>query len=145
LCERQYKDTLKWLATSKVAAGDPIAGRAALPPSFWRAFDGGQKKVAAVRPGVSNGAVGSDSAKGENAGEFVVCEDCKGRKTVPEEIVCSRCNGAGSVVRQTRIKDLSGNALPAKEAKCTKCNGKGVIVVGRKSCETCGGKGRLPI
>ena len=76
-------------------------------------------------------------------GDSDVCEECKGRKTVPDERVCIKCNGAGSIVRQTTITDLSGNRLPAKQVKCTKCNGKGVIVIGRKPCDACGGKGRV--
>lgn len=144
LCERQYNDTLRWLATTKVTAGEPIAGRVPLQPSFWKSFNGGQKKGAVNRLAAQNGAGDSDKTNAEVAGGFVVCEVCKGKKTVPEEMNCSRCNGSGSVVRQSKIKDLSGNALPAKESKCTKCNGKGTIIVGRKPCETCGGKGRLP-
>ena len=144
LCERQYNDTLRWLATAKVVAGEPIAGRTPLLPSFWKSFNGGQKKVSVNGLAVQNGASDSDKAKTDTADNFAVCAVCNGKKTVSEEMICSRCNGVGSVVRQSKIKDLSGNALPAKETKCTKCNGKGIIIVGRKPCETCGGKGRLP-
>ena len=142
LCERQYRDTLKWLATAKVTAGEPIAGRTPLPPSFWREFNGERKKIA---PSGQPGAFGKNDSEITNAdGGSVVCEECKGRTTVPDEAICGKCNGAGSFVRQTRIKDLSGNALPAKEVKCSKCGGKGMISVGRKPCESCDGKGRVP-
>ena len=144
LCERQYNDTLRWLATAKVIAGEPIAGRVPLQPSFWRTFNGERKKGAASEKSESAGTNGPDKSNSDQSGEFVVCEKCKGRKTVPNEVICSKCNGAGSFVRQTRIKDLSGNALPPREVKCSKCNGKGVISVGRKPCEACDGKGRVP-
>ena len=144
LCERQYNDTLRWLAAAKVVAGDPIAGRVPLQPSFWRAFNGERKKSA---PSGQSDAVGmndSDKSTADGVGGFVLCEECKGRKTVPDETICVKCNGAGGFVRQTRIKDLSGNALPPKEVKCEKCSGKGVISVGRKPCVNCDGKGRVP-
>ena len=144
LCERQYNDTLRWLATAKVVAGEPIAGRVPLQPSFWRTFNGERKKSGAPGSPEAVGTNNSDKSNSDQSGEFVVCEECKGRKTVPNEVMCSKCNGAGSFVRQTRIKDLSGNALPAKEVRCSKCNGKGVISVGRKPCEACDGKGRVP-
>ena len=144
LCERQCNDTLRWLATTKVVAGEPITGRVPLQPSFWKSFNGEQKKGAVNRLAVQNGASNSDKATAEVAEGFVVCGVCKGKKTVPEEMTCTRCNGVGSVVRQSKIKDLSGNALPAKEVKCTKCNGKGLIIVGCKPCEACDGKGHLP-
>ena len=141
LCERQYNDTLRWLAMAKVAVGDPIEGRVPLQPSFWMAFNGERK----TNPSVAvEGTSDSDKPNSEGVVEFVVCEECKGRKTVPDEMICSKCNGAGSFIRQTRIKDLSGNALPAREVKCSRCRGKGVITVGRKPCEACDGKGRVP-
>ena len=144
LCDRQYNDTLRWLATAKVVAGEPIAGRVPLQPSFWRTFNGERKKGGTSGSPEAVGTNDSDKSNSDQGGEFVVCEECKGRKTVPNEVICSKCNGAGSFVRQTRIKDLSGNALPPKEVKCSKCNGKGVISVGRKPCEACDGKGRVP-
>ena len=144
LCDRQYNDTLRWLATAKVVAGDPIAGRVPLQPSFWRAFNGERRKSASPGHSGSVGTNDSDKSNADGSGGFVVCEECKGRKTVPDETICSKCNGAGSFVRQTRIKDLSGNALPAKEVKCSKCSGRGVVSVGRKPCEACDGKGRVP-
>ena len=107
-------------------------------------FNGERKKSGAPGSPEAVGTNNSDKSNSDQGGEFVVCEECKGRKTVPNEVICSKCNGAGSFVRQTRIKDLSGNALPAKEVRCSKCNGKGVISVGRKPCEACDGKGRVP-
>ena len=144
LCERQYNDTLRWLATAKVVAGEPIAGRVPLQPSFWREFNGERKKIAPSGQTSADGTNAHDKSNVGGAGGFVVCEECKGRKTVPDEMICSKCNGTGSIVRQTRIKDLSGNALPAKEVKCSKCSGKGRISIGRKACEACSGKGRVP-
>ena len=138
LCDQQFNTTIKWLASSKVMAGDFINGRKPLPNSFWKQFAMSAKEEPIAGAKVD----GAEEDKPEGLSAGVRCPDCDGKKFITEK-TCDKCDGAGYVVRSTRITDLSGNKIPDKKAKCPNCKGKGKVYIGRKKCESCKGTGLL--
>ena len=131
LNEKQFKATLKWLATAKVKPGELVNSRKPMSVAFWREFNSAGKEK-------------SSDKKVEAAGGGKICPDCNGKKYVVSEKQCEKCEGAGFTYSESSIKDLNGNKLPPKKSSCMACKGKGVINLGRKKCSACDGTGRLP-
>ena len=139
LCDQQFNSTLKWLAATKVKAGDTINGRKPLPAHFWKEFNSDTTKEA---PDNTMKEADAIDEKGDSTSDGVACPDCAGKKFITEK-TCEKCEGAGYVMRGTWITDMKGNKMPAKKRKCASCKGTGKISIPRKKCETCAGTGRL--
>ena len=145
LCEKQFRDTLKWLATAKVSPGDAIADRKPLPPSFWKSFSGSGRKNTVARRAENVEALARDSGTmaTENSVRMSVCEECKGKRTVQDVKTCIRCNGTGFSPKQAADQGSSGKDATAKGTMCPLCKGKGTMCIGLKPCNTCKGKGKV--
>lgn len=96
----------------------------------------GQDSMVAVDLSLSDVAFGA--RKTVVADTYVTCATCAGNCCAPgtEPVVCSQCNGQGSIQRVQR--SFLGNVMTS--SPCPGCGGFGTVIV--TPCKDCDGEGR---